>query len=245
MFVNGKFRVTIALLFVARSPAGDETLARKTKEEAMETRAQLLDAAERIFSDKGVTNTSLSDIAEAAGVTRGAIYHHFKNKLDLIEALWERVSMPLDELRACSEARNADSPLNQIRDNALTILRHAITDPHHRAVANIIFLKCEYVDEVLPIRQRHIEGRNECAADVEAQFARAIAAGELPAHTDARQATMGLFGFLDGLLYNWLLDVSYFDLERDAARYVDIYFFGLKHAPAISTARACTPCGQA
>ena len=51
-------------------------MVRRTKEDAMETRAKLLDAAEALFSENGVTQTSMMQVAEKAGVTRGAIYHH-------------------------------------------------------------------------------------------------------------------------------------------------------------------------
>jgi TetR/AcrR family acrAB operon transcriptional repressor len=48
---------------------------RRTKEDAEQTRQDLLDAALTIFSKKGYTATRLEDIAKVAGVTRGAIYH--------------------------------------------------------------------------------------------------------------------------------------------------------------------------
>ena len=59
-------------------------MVRRTKEEAQETRNSILDAAERVFFEKGVSRTSLADIAQAAGVTRGAIYWHFAHKSDLV-----------------------------------------------------------------------------------------------------------------------------------------------------------------
>ena len=58
-------------------------MARRTKGEALETRHRILDVAERVFSERGVTRTSLADVAKAAGVTRGAIYWHFADKADL------------------------------------------------------------------------------------------------------------------------------------------------------------------
>lgn len=58
-------------------------MARKTKQQAEETRQEILDAAIKTFSERGVSATSLADIAKSAGVTRGAIYWHFKNKVDL------------------------------------------------------------------------------------------------------------------------------------------------------------------
>lgn len=46
-------------------------MVRRTKEEAQETRAQIIEAAERAFYKRGVARTTLADIAELAGVTRG------------------------------------------------------------------------------------------------------------------------------------------------------------------------------
>ena len=49
-------------------------MVRRTKEEAQETRSQILEAAEKAFYERGVARTTLADIATLAGVTRGAIY---------------------------------------------------------------------------------------------------------------------------------------------------------------------------
>jgi len=62
-------------------------MARKTKLEALETRERLLDAGEVVFRQRGVTRTSLAEIAAAAGVTRGAVYWHFKDKAALFHAM--------------------------------------------------------------------------------------------------------------------------------------------------------------
>ena len=60
---------------------------RRTREEALETRQGLLAAAIRVFSDRGLEATRLEDVAEQAGVTRGALYWHFTNKEDLLVTL--------------------------------------------------------------------------------------------------------------------------------------------------------------
>ncbi|HDP94960.1 MAG TPA: TetR family transcriptional regulator [Candidatus Aminicenantes bacterium] len=65
---------------------------RRTKEEAEETRQQLLRAALSLFGEKGFAATRLSEIATVAGMTRGAIYWHFKNKEDLfLELIRSRI----------------------------------------------------------------------------------------------------------------------------------------------------------
>lgn len=59
---------------------------RRTKEDAQHTREALLDAAELVFAQRGVSRTSLQEIAKAAGLTRGAVYWHFKDKAELFNA---------------------------------------------------------------------------------------------------------------------------------------------------------------
>src|SRR3569832_828875 len=107
-------------------------MARRTKEAAQETRAHLLDAAERVFSEKGVTSTSLNEIAVADGVTRGALYHHFTYNLDLVGAQMDRVMMPINEMRLCAALTAPDDPLGQIRLRAMHVVLRAIKDPHTR-----------------------------------------------------------------------------------------------------------------
>jgi len=60
---------------------------RKTKEDTQKTRQDILQAAVENFSGKGFFNTSLNDIAQTAGVTRGAVYWHFTNKAEIFNAL--------------------------------------------------------------------------------------------------------------------------------------------------------------
>src|SRR3546814_20198970 len=72
---------------------GIRKLARKTKQGAEKTRNEILDAAEILFSERGASRTSLEEIARAAGVTRGAVYWHFRNKVDLFEAMQDRVKI--------------------------------------------------------------------------------------------------------------------------------------------------------
>lgn len=65
-----------------------ERLSRAQRQEA--TRARLLDAAEKLFGDRGIHQTSLDGIAAEAGLTKGAIYANFGSKKDLIATILER-----------------------------------------------------------------------------------------------------------------------------------------------------------
>lgn len=95
---------------------------KRTKENANITRQQLLESALRVFSEKGYAATRLSDIAVAANVTRGAIYHHFGNKKELFIALFKNRSDPY--FQTVSEILSSDLPsLEKIQKLITTLLK--------------------------------------------------------------------------------------------------------------------------
>ena len=99
-------------------------MARKTKQQARETRQLILDVALRLFSQQGVssTSTSLATIAKAAGVTRGAIYWHFKNKSDLFNEIWELSDASISDLEIEYRAKFPNDPLSVIREILVYVL---------------------------------------------------------------------------------------------------------------------------
>jgi AcrR family transcriptional regulator len=61
------------------------------------TRAALVTAARDLFSEKGFGDTATEDIVAAAGVTRGALYHHFRDKTDLFRAVYEDIEYEMKD----------------------------------------------------------------------------------------------------------------------------------------------------
>lgn len=59
---------------------------------AEERRIEILDAADELFAQKGFDGTSTNDILEKVGIARGTLYHHFKSKEDIMDALIDRYS---------------------------------------------------------------------------------------------------------------------------------------------------------
>ena len=205
-------------------------MVRRTKEEAQATRSHILDTAERVFEQHGVSGTSLHEIAKAAGLTRGAIYWHFKDKADLFNAMMERVTLPLEETDAIGSLKDDDITLAQVRNGLVAVLRKMTTDPQLRRVFDIATHKVEYVGEMNAVRERHLAMRDECLADVERALRRSARAGELVPGLSARSAAIGLLALFDGLLQNWMLDPQGFDLPRVAGQVFDAYLRGL-HQP--------------
>jgi AcrR family transcriptional regulator len=85
------------------------------------TRAALLEAATSLFAVRGYPGTSLEDVATAARVTRGAVYHHFASKQALFEAVLEEQEQRADaEITAAASAADPWEAANQALDAYLS-----------------------------------------------------------------------------------------------------------------------------
>ncbi len=82
----------------------------------------------RLFSQQGVSSTSLATIAKAAGVTRGAIYWHFKNKSDLFNEIWELSDASISDLEIEYRAKFPNDPLSVIREILVYVLEATVTE---------------------------------------------------------------------------------------------------------------------
>lgn len=201
-------------------------MARSTKEEAQATRHRLLDAAERLFHRNGVSQTSLQHIATEAGATRGAIYWHFKDKADLFNAMMERVTLPLEQSLQ-QVATNGVDPLVGLKDslrNALVLMRD---DAQLRRVVEIAVQKVEYVDELHAVRARHLAVRNQCVGDIGRALRLAARQRGQRLRLPAAVAAAGLHATIDGLIFNWLLDTTAFDLPTLGEQMMELYLVGL------------------
>ena len=203
-------------------------MARRTKAEALQTRERLLDGAEREFLRRGVSQTSLEQVARAAGVTRGAVYWHFRNKTDLFNAMLQRVTLPLQDEILRSGAKALDDPLQQIRSSYLAALRATVDDPQARRVFEIALFKVEHGPAMRGVRARRVRVLQERVQQVERGLRRAARLGLCAVTVPARSAALGIDALVLGLMQNWLLAPESFDLVRVGQRTIDAYLAGLR-----------------
>jgi len=220
-------------------------MVRRTRDEAAETRTSILDAAEHVFSARGVSHTSLEDIAKAAGVTRGAIYWHFRNKSELFTAMVDRVSLPIEAIVDRSADDQAADPLVLLKAAAVAALKRTATDPQCQRVFDIVTHKCEYLEEMAGVRERISHIKCNCVARTEKAIRNAIKRGLLPKNLDARLAAVGLDAMISGLISNWLADRTYVKLERDAEALIDRYLSCLGAGPMPKARAARKPAAKA
>ncbi|MBC7404770.1 MAG: TetR family transcriptional regulator [Cytophaga sp.] len=205
-------------------------MARKTKEEAQETYIALLDAAEQVFSEKGVTRTTLNDVAIAAGMTRGAIYWHFKDKTALFKAMCDRAFLPMDAL--LNEIVNAPGkdPLVALRQMTIHFLKHVACDQRQRKVFDIIFHRCEKTEDMAFFALEQ-EKRAECLSQMESILCDAVTQGKLPAKTDTSIAMFAIHSYVIGVIHEWLIDPTAYDLDMQAENMIDMFLAGLIACP--------------
>jgi AcrR family transcriptional regulator len=98
------------------------------------TRAALVAAARPLFAERGFAGVGTEEIARAAGVTRGALYHHFEGKRELFEAVYEQIEIELAERIASGALQaNATSPLAAMKAGAEMFLL-ASTEPETQQI---------------------------------------------------------------------------------------------------------------
>jgi len=187
-------------------------MARKTKQEAQETRNRLLDAAEQLFHERGVSHTSLQDIAVAAGVTRGAVYWHFQDKAELFNAMMERATMPFEEGMALSAANPQDRSLLNLRWGMVNVFHSTMHNERTRRVFEIAMQKVEYTGELQGLKERKLEALRNWRQQNRAAFDAAVATGLLPKDLNTEVAAIALMALVDGLLHQWIMAPDAFDL---------------------------------
>jgi AcrR family transcriptional regulator len=110
--------------------------ARRTQaDRSAATRAALVSAATKLFATQGYASTPREDIVKAAGVTRGALYHHYADKADLFRAVFEAVEAEVMG-RIGEAALASDDPVEQLRLGCRAYLDEAL-DPGVRRICII------------------------------------------------------------------------------------------------------------
>ncbi|MEX3017974.1 acrEF/envCD operon transcriptional regulator [Kluyvera sp. STS39-E] len=195
-------------------------MARKTKEEALKTRRLLLDAAIEQFALHGVSNTTLTDIADAAGVTRGAVYWHFASKSELFNKMWQE-QLPLrDLIHHKLIQQDGVNPLIDLRNTFVAGLQYIAETPRQRALMQILYHKCEFINGMMS--EHEIRKKIGFNYDViRAVLQACIRNNILPADTDVEIILIILHSAFSGIIKHWLLDPQQFDLSRQAPLLVD------------------------
>lgn len=119
---------------------------RRTKEAALETRAKILESALDIFSEKNFSNASLTEIAANVGLTKGALYWHFRNKNDLLLRLFEEICRHgEDRVKNLFDAPDSSGKLRRYYKNSLARL---LKDDRNKKIHKIMTKRDEWPEDI-------------------------------------------------------------------------------------------------
>ncbi len=172
---------------------------RRTSEEAEKTRQTLIAAGIRVMQLKGYSATRIEDIAQEASVTRGAFYHHFRDKLEIYDEILLRAqSLMVGVIR---EARNAKLPtVERIRRLLHNLFGLLVENKEYQAILTVLLQLSEQTAEV-DVKFRE---RNQVYIDSVGSFRplieEAIKRGELRAELKPQDVIDGILCLIAGVL---------------------------------------------
>ncbi len=197
-------------------------MVRKCKEDADKTRQSLVDAARTCFLQHGVAGTTLDTVAKAAGMTRGAVYWHFANKVELFTAVRDEVAIPLFD--PCGEEElcpQQPDPITALRGYFRRIVGAVFDDNRVFEVLTILFYKCEYVaDFELAFAVQRERSATLCSK-FETLYHKALNAGQIKPATDCALAASETHVFLLGLLRHLIIQHRDAEQRNHAYRLID------------------------
>lgn len=199
-------------------------MVRRTKEEAEQTRSHIMATALDLFCRHGLAKTSLTDIAQTADLSRGAIYWHFRNKEELFVSLWEELCAPLAEnMYACLNPDEPD-PLGRLRIFLHQVMHKIVTEQAHRQMFSLIFHVESLEGEGVALREHMRQQSIRFHRDLEMTLLNARNHGQLPSHADPKRLAILMHCMLDGYIINWLHFPEYINLEEEIDFMLDTLF---------------------
>jgi len=198
-------------------------LSRKEREEAFR-RELVLDVAEGLFAAKGFAGTTVSDIAEKSELAKGSLYHLFKSKEEIIEAIiWRKVAGVSESVS--NIISETGSPLAKIMRIMQFQFQH-IWESRHFARIFLHELRGFHWIMKAPAKnelKKHIEDFREqlilLIADAQKQ-------GEIRKDLSPNLVEAALAGFSNAVLFDWLTHEK-INLETAEVQFKDIFLSGV------------------
>lgn len=203
---------------------------KKTKDEAELTRKAVLNAAMKVFSKNGYTQTSLTEVAKEAGLTRGAIYWHFNNKHQLLSAVIDECDKDM-ELMINGILNSATSPVEKIRALISTIISTIVMEEQFRVIEDILVFKTSTNSELQKIYQRHMDNIKKFRKMMIDLISEGIAAGVFDPRFSPETVAVAMTSYIAGIKTVWLSDIimvseENFSIKEKAGELADLIIHG-------------------
>lgn len=163
------------------------------QQQGVARRRQIIDVAVQLFGQQGFDGTTTRQIAEAAGITEGLVFHYFPTKADLLTAVLENGHSFIQELRAIltsAEHRSAPEVLTEIATGWLNTLRH------EDAITRVLFGAAQFHPQVaVALQELMYEGRQRLSMYLRSRVEAGELREDLPVETSAHMFFASLIIF--------------------------------------------------
>ena len=199
---------------------------RRTKQEAEQTRLALIQAGLDVFSRQGYESARLETIAEAAGVSRGAVYWHFGGKAGLYTAVIEELTRGGNAVAA--KAVSEGGSFGEICERVFVeMLEYLANDSQARAIARLKQTKTDHIAELA-------EAERLQSAQGKALFERLVEfmdigrqQGALRAEVSPQDAARAFLALQNGIIVLWLAGPDLFPLPESARSLARVFLRGV------------------
>lgn len=204
-------------------------MARRTPEEAEQTRQQLLTTGLELFSEQGIEATTLKQVAQAAGVTHGALYWHFRNRADLLRQIHHGWMLPFESvwLEQCQAVQQ--DALAALRLYLLGVLEGFERDPRACALYRVFYQPGILCRDLQPLAGALEENRALWRDHLRQFLKQARKQKQLKKKADPARLAFILQQALKGLLHEWLRTRGGFSLREQGEQLVTLLLAGLPH----------------
>jgi len=200
---------------------------RKTKEDAEQTRSDILNAAASVFICKGFPKSSLEEIARQANVTRGAVYWHFKNKAEIFDALHQQLYSPLAEQVHQDLQREHPDPLDQLREFTTNLMLNLDEEKLEQRVLRLFLMKQNYSGELAEYKDIHYQRKVDTLKLFERYFEKANELGKLRPGADIPLLAKSLNYFFRGIMSEYMEYPEKFELKERVPALFNLFFTNL------------------
>ena len=201
---------------------------RRTKEAAEQTRNHIISSAIKVMNKKGIGQTRYEDIAKEAEVTRGAIYHYFRSKNDILIAIHNSSKQKLVEIFDKHLSDDTD-PVLSIKNGFREVFNKFENDAEYRSI-EMLFLKAEFnalIRENKELNKLFYKEREETIEKLRLLVKRGQDLGSIRNDLDPLHIVEALVAVYIGFITTWFLEFTKFSIKETANDYVDILFYGI------------------
>lgn len=198
---------------------------RTTEAHWQQTHEKILDSAEHLFAQKGYNGTSMNDIVNESGLSKGAIYGHFTDKERLFLSLWERQTVVgIEQMKQMFSPQ--DSTVDKLLKVAEVTLAGSIECP--REIGNMLLefmISSSRIEALKPDLQRRYDTIHAFITEL---IEEGVSKGELKPDTDPKNITSILFATLDGLSLHYATLGIKFDSKKLRSALMNMVLNGIQ-----------------